>query len=130
MGALRPRIQGRSCQSPLFFRWVRGDWQLLPWILGRRARIPAQGRWKMVDNLRRSLAAPAAFLAAVTAWILPAVPPFLWTGLFVGSVVVPAVIPVLDGLVPRRRGISKRSYLRAVGHDIFVALTQTLLAVP
>src|SRR6058998_2903723 len=110
-------------------RWVRGDWQLLPWILGRRARIPTQGRWKMVDNLRRSFAAPSAFLVAVTAWILPAVPPLLWTGLFVGSVVVPAVIPVLDGLVPRRWGISKRSHLRAVGHDIFMALSQTLLAI-
>src|SRR5439155_6844485 len=119
-------------------RWVRGDWQLLPWILGhardaagrkQRARIPTHGRWKMVDNLRRSLAAPSAFLVAVTAWILPAVPPLLWTGLFVGSVVVPAVIPVLDGLVPRRWGISKRSHLRAVGHDIFVASSQTLLSI-
>jgi cyclic beta-1,2-glucan synthetase len=76
-------------------RWVRGDWQLLPWILGhardaagrkQRTRIPAHARWKMVDNLRRSLAAPSSFLMAVAAWILPAVPPLLWTGLFLGSV--------------------------------------------
>ena len=39
----------------------------------------------------------------------------------------PAVIPVLDGLVPRRWGISKRSHLRAVGHDIAAALSQTVL---
>jgi len=119
-------------------RWVRGDWQLLPWILGhardtagrqQRVRIPTHGRWKMLDNLRRSLAAPSAFLVAVTAWILPDVPPLCWTGLFVGSVVLPAVIPVLDGLIPRRWGISKRSHLRAVGHDIYVALSQTLLAI-
>ena len=94
-------------------RWVRGDWQLLPWILGyardvaghkQQARIPTHGRWKMVDNLRRSLAAPSTFLVAVTAWILPAVPPLLWTGLFVGSVVVPSVIlrrtlPAVDVLI-------------------------------
>jgi cyclic beta-1,2-glucan synthetase len=119
-------------------RWVRGDWQLLPWILGKarypaggkqRSRIPTLGRWKMLDNLRRSLAAPSAFLVAVTAWILPDVPPLYWTGLFIGSVVVPAVIPVLDGVIPRRWGISKRSHLRAVGHDIYVALSQTLLAI-
>ncbi len=119
-------------------RWVRGDWQLLPWILGRapdaaggkqRARIPLHGRWKMVDNLRRSLSAPSAFLVAVAAWILPAVPPLSWTVLFVGSVVVPAVIPILDGLIPRRWGVSKRSHLRAVGHDTQVALSQTLLAI-
>src|SRR6185295_16436480 len=119
-------------------RWVRGDWQLLPWILGhardtagrrQRARIPNHGRWKMLDNLRRSLAAPSTFLVAVTAWIVPAAPPFCWTALFVGSIVLPAVIPVLDGLLPRRWGISKRSHLRDVGHDVKVALSQTLLAI-
>jgi cyclic beta-1,2-glucan synthetase len=83
----------------------------------------------MVDNLRRSLTAPSAFLVAVAAWILPAVPPLLWTGLFVGSIAVPSFIPVFDGIVPRRWGISKRSHLRAVGHDVFVALSQALLAV-
>ncbi len=119
-------------------RWARGDWQLLPWILGhardaagRRAapRISAQSRWKMVDNLRRSLAAPSSFLLAVAAWTLPSASALLWTGLFVGSVAVPAFIPVLDGVVPRRRGISKRSHLRALGDDTLVALSQAFLAI-
>jgi len=119
-------------------RWARGDWQLLPWILGQArdaagrkqsVRIPTRGRWKMVDNLRRSLVAPFSFLLAVAAWILPGVPPLLWTGLVVGSIAVPTVIPVLDGLLPRRWGISKRSHLRAVGHDISVALSQMLLVI-
>ncbi len=119
-------------------RWIRGDWQLLPWILNRApyasgstptVAIPPDGRWKMVDNLRRSLTAPSTFLMVVGAWVLPGVPSLLWTVLFVGSVVLPAVIPVLDGLVPRRRGISKRSHLRAVGHDVSVALSQVLLAI-
>lgn len=119
-------------------RWVRGDWQLLPWLLGQqpgasgrkhRLRLPVISRWKMADNLRRSVAAPSSFLVAVASWILPAAPPLLWTGLFVGSVAVPAFIAVLDGLIPERRGISKRSHLRAVGHDIFVASSQTFLDV-
>jgi cyclic beta-1,2-glucan synthetase len=119
-------------------RWVRGDWQLLPWILGQArdtagrkqtTRIPTRGRWKMVDNLRRSLVAPFSFLVAVAGWTLPGVPPLLWTGLLVGAVAVPTVVPILDGLLPRRWGFSKRSHLRAVGHDITVALSQTLLAI-
>ncbi|HYV20171.1 MAG TPA: glucoamylase family protein [Verrucomicrobiae bacterium] len=110
-------------------RWVRGDWQLLPWILNPRAGLPGHARWKMTDNLRRSLAAPSTFLLAAAAWILPGVPPLGWTALFLGSIVLPAVIPILDGLVPRRRGISKRSHLRAVGNDIQTALAQTLLAI-
>jgi cyclic beta-1,2-glucan synthetase len=119
-------------------RWVRGDWQLLPWILGyardasgrkQRARIPTEGRWKMVDNLRRSLVAPLSLLVLVAAWILPAVPPLLWAGLIIGSIAVPAFIPVLDNLTPRRSRISKRSHLRAVGRDISVASSQTFLGV-
>jgi len=119
-------------------RWVRGDWQLLPWILGRArdaagrrlgAAIPVQGRWKMIDNLRRSLAAPASLLLGVAAWTLPGVSPLLWTGLLVGAVAVPSFIPVLDGLVPRRWGISKRSHLRAVAYDLGVALSQTFLSI-
>jgi cyclic beta-1,2-glucan synthetase len=119
-------------------RWVRGDWQLLPWILGyardasgrkQRARIPTEGRWKMVDNLRRSLVAPLSLLVLVAAWILPAVPPLLWAGLIIGSIAVPAFIPVFDNLAPRRSRISKRSHLRAVGRDISVASSQTFLGI-
>ncbi len=119
-------------------RWVRGDWQLLPWIIehardaqGRRQRlhIRAHGRWKMMDNLRRSLVPPSLLAMMVAAWVLPGAPLVLWTGLFAGTLAVPAFIPVLDGLVPRRRGISKRSHFRAVNHDVRVALTQTLLTI-
>ena len=119
-------------------RWVRGDWQLLPWILGyarnaagqrSRVRIPAISRWKMVDNLRRSLAAPSSFLFAVAAWVLPGVPASLGTGVLVASVAIPAFMPVVDGLIPHRWRISMRSHLRAVGYDIFVASSQTLLMI-
>ena len=61
-------------------RWVRGDWQLLPWIFGcgriRRPRashvaIPLLGRWKMLDNLRRSLRRPRRFWRLLVGWTLP-----------------------------------------------------------
>ena len=53
-------------------RWARGDWQLLPWIFGRgdasvasrgTSALPLIGRWKMLDNLRRTLSAPASVMA-------------------------------------------------------------------
>ena len=59
-------------------RWARGDWQLLPWILKgaapTRSSRPGSlsiGRWKMLDNLRRTLSAPAAWLTLVAGWTLP-----------------------------------------------------------
>ncbi|HUU46492.1 MAG TPA: glycosyl transferase, partial [Acidobacteriota bacterium] len=119
-------------------RWVRGDWQLLPWILNRarditgarrKTRVPAYSRWKMLDNLRRSLIAPTSFLVLLAAWLLPGVRPIHWIGLAVGSILLPAFIPVIDGLIPHRMGISKRSHLRAVTRDIIVAVSQTLLAI-
>ncbi len=119
-------------------RWVRGDWQLLPWIFGQargasghkaKISITASGRWKMVDNLRRSLSAPATYLLAVAAWLLPGVSPALWTGLAIGSIAAPSLIPVIDGLIPQRWGISKRSHLRAVRNDAVVAGLQSLLAI-
>ena len=40
-------------------RWTRGDWQLLPFLLApARYGLRAINRWKMLDNLRRSLVAP------------------------------------------------------------------------
>ncbi|WP_089609262.1 GH36-type glycosyl hydrolase domain-containing protein [Dehalobacterium formicoaceticum] len=42
-------------------RWVRGDWQLLSW-LGKRSPLNPLSKWKIIDNLRRSLVAPFLLL--------------------------------------------------------------------
>jgi len=123
-------------------RWARGDWQLLPWILGRPrdasgARAPCRltgiARWKMLDNLRRSLSAPLTVATLVVAWTLPSVSALVWTVSVIAALVVPATLPVLAGLVPRRRSISKRSHVRAVASDVasaagHVAASLTFLA--
>lgn len=51
-------------------RWTRGDWQLLPWIFGRNS-LPALSRWKMIDNLRRSLLYPAMVLLLLLCLAVP-----------------------------------------------------------
>jgi cyclic beta-1,2-glucan synthetase len=111
-------------------RWARGDWQLLPWILGRardatgrrsQGSMPGIARWKMVDNLRRTMSAPLTVATLVAAWTLPSVSAGLWTGFVLASVILPEALPVLAGLLPKRQGISKRSHLRAVGADIALA---------
>jgi cyclic beta-1,2-glucan synthetase len=108
-------------------RWARGDWQLLPWIL--RARIPMIGRWKMVDNLRRTLSAPTAFLTLVAAWAMRGTSPATWTAFVLATIALPTLVPVLNGLIPRGRGISKRSHLRAVGRDLLHAVSQTAFVI-
>ena len=62
-------------------RWVRGDWQTLPWLLGHvpdvnGARVAnpltTLHRWKIVDNLRRSLVAPTMLALFALGLVAPA----------------------------------------------------------
>jgi cyclic beta-1,2-glucan synthetase len=119
-------------------RWARGDWQLLPWILGRardaagqrsHASMPGIARWKMVDNLRRTLSAPFTLAMLVVAWTLPSVSAWVWTAFVLASVLVPAALPVVGGLLPQRKGISKRSHVRAVGADLSLAAAHVGLGI-
>jgi cyclic beta-1,2-glucan synthetase len=49
-------------------RWARGDWQLLPYIFNPLRGVTGLGRWKMFDNLRRSLTPIAWVFASVLGW--------------------------------------------------------------
>jgi cyclic beta-1,2-glucan synthetase len=115
-------------------RWARGDWQLLPWILGRgprdghrRTPVPLIGRWKMLDNLRRTLLAPATLFALVIGWTLPLRAAAIWTAFVLATIAVPNLPALLAGVIPRRRGLSMRSHLRALFEELRLALSLTLL---
>ncbi len=83
-------------------RWVRGDWQLLPWLA---PRVPREGggsfpnrlslidRWRILDNLRRSLQAPALLILFAVSWSLLPGPAWLWTLLTLAL----SAMPVLSG---------------------------------
>ena len=114
-------------------RWARGDWQLLPWIIGRdpagagAGTMPAIGRWKMLDNLRRTLSAPAGVIALAAGWLLPFGPALAWTVFILATIVVPALIPLVTAVLPPRPGISIASHLRALRGDARYAFTLSAL---
>src|SRR5665647_1499944 len=119
-------------------RWARGDWQLLPWMFGRgpfvnldrrRSAIPAMGRWKMFDNLRRTLSAPSAVLALLIGWLLPLTGAAVWTLFVLTTIVLPTLIPVATAIIPARPGIALRSHFGALGADLRLALAQSALLV-
>ncbi|NGM47573.1 glycosyl transferase [Rhodobacter sp. SGA-6-6] len=107
-------------------RWARGDWQLLPRIL--ESGVPSVGRWKMVDNLRRSLLAPMALLALLAGWMLPLPLAVLWTVLVVTMLSLPRALPLPFGLLPARPGARLRSHFAALGAEALTALGQILLS--
>jgi cyclic beta-1,2-glucan synthetase len=115
-------------------RWVRGDWQLLPWIFGfgREARegfksnsIPLMGRWKLLDNLRRSLSAPAALLGMLIAWLQPMRAAEIWTAFILLTIVFPPLLPAIAHIVPRRPGVSLRNHWVSLGNDVALGMLQS-----
>ncbi len=80
-------------------RWIRGDRQIIDWL---KPRVPVGGgkvvpnplstfnRWKIFDNLRRSLVPPATIALLLTGWLLtPA--PMLWSGIIAGLILWPVL---------------------------------------
>ncbi len=99
-------------------RWARGDWQLLPWLLKPDTRpalaLGATGRWKMVDNLRRTMLAPAVFIALVAGWLMPLPVALRWTAFVLATIALPMLLPVLGALVPRWRRASVKTTARSL----------------
>ncbi|MEO8064033.1 MAG: glucoamylase family protein [Pseudomonadota bacterium] len=121
-------------------RWVRGDWQLLPWILGRRdagaaahgrgqGRLPLIGLWKMLDNLRRSLSAPASVAALLVGWTLPLNAAMHWCAFVLIALSLPTLMPIIAALLPRRATVTLLSHLRALAVDLGLAVAQTMLLI-
>ncbi|MEA3198285.1 MAG: cyclic beta,2-glucan synthetase, partial [Gammaproteobacteria bacterium] len=119
-------------------RWARGDWQLLPWMLGRgdaagddrgSGTLPLIALWKMLDNLRRTLSAPASVAALLAGWLLPSGSAILWSGFVIATIALPALLPVFTAIVPSRVDITLRSHLRALRKDVWLAATQTAFVV-
>jgi cyclic beta-1,2-glucan synthetase len=102
---------------PRQHRWIRGDWQLLPWLLPRvpaagggrfphriANRLPWIGRWMMLDNLRRSLFLPSLLLLLVAVWTVLPGPVWLWTIGLVGVLALPIFLGGLDAAWRLARG--------------------------
>jgi len=113
-------------------RWTRGDWQLLPWLFKRQSgapAVPAVGRGKMLDNLRRSLLAPLALLGLGVSWLQPVWPGALGMVIILGTMALPAFLPSLLSVLHRRTGVRLRNHFGAVAADLRIAATQTFLAI-
>jgi cyclic beta-1,2-glucan synthetase len=111
-------------------RWTRGDWQLLGWIFGTRTSqpLPTLGRWKMLDNLRRSLLAPCGLLALVAAWQFPLHPALIANLLIFSTLAIPALLPQLFGLLPHKTDLQWHHHIAKVGNDLQRAIMQSLLS--
>ena len=110
-------------------RWLRGDWQITEWLSrqvsnesGDRVPNPISliSKWKIFDNLRRSLVEPATFLLLVLGWLVLPGSPAYWTFATLFILFVPAWCWFLFNLV-RAAVEHKEIIARDAVDDLFTA---------
>ncbi len=116
-------------------RWIRGDWLLWRWLLpavpgpdGRRSKnpLPALCRWKLLDNLRRSLTSAALVGLLLVTWTLLR-PAWLWTLGGVGCLLLPALVAAFPGIVRKPADVRLVPHVEAGVRSLGRLLAQALL---
>ncbi|HYN07744.1 MAG TPA: glucoamylase family protein [Vicinamibacterales bacterium] len=118
-------------------RWIRGDWQILLWLLPfvpsrrglKRNTLPLISRWKIFDNLRRSLVPSTLLALLVAGWTVLPGSPAIWTAAVV-AVLASQLLPIAARLLAAPRpGESSSVFLRNLRDDAATALAQMALEV-
>lgn len=115
-------------------RWLRGDWQIAGWLTSAvpdesGARVPNPistiSRWKILDNLRRSLVEPAMFLLLLFGWLVPGEYHLAWTLGVVFLLAVPMCFQLAFGM--GRAFTEDKSAILREGFRTFLATSFTTL---
>ena len=111
-------------------RWARGDWQLLPYILRPGSGVPSVSRWKMFDNLRRTLVPLFWLVASVAGWtFLPLAQALQWQLGLIICLFFPATFSIIHQVLQRKSQASVRGHVRALFKDFLNATAQVVLRV-
>ncbi len=113
-------------------RWVRGDWQILWWLFPfvptrsglQRNRLPLISRWKIFDNLRRSLLAPATVTLLLLGWTALPGSPVVWTAALLAALAFPLYPLVVKSARGPRPQQPWRVFLRLAREDANTAVAQ------
>lgn len=124
--------------SKRMHRWIRGDWQLISWLLpyipnkkGEKTRNPLSliSRWKIFDNLRRSLVPPFLLLSLVSSWVFFPGNSLIWTVLILFLLFFPPYIRVGKELLLKPKGISFSNHVKNVFSSFKISCVQILVSI-
>jgi cyclic beta-1,2-glucan synthetase len=115
-------------------RWIRGDWQLLPW-LGRRVPHRTKGRapntlslidrWKLFDNLRRSVQPPTVLALLISGWLLLPGSSLVWTAIALS----PYLIPIVTNFLPELQRSFSRQHSAVATRPFRLAALRSLFEI-
>ncbi|MEB0138512.1 MULTISPECIES: GH36-type glycosyl hydrolase domain-containing protein [unclassified Undibacterium] len=125
-------------------RWVRGDWQLASWLLpqvpgttdattGKTSRctnpLSALSRWKLFDNLRRSLVPLAYLVFLASSWLSLALAPqaWRWTAAAVALLLLPPLLALALQLLSKPKDLQLKQHIRSVFGSAKLQLSHVFL---
>ena len=115
-------------------RWIRGDWQIARWLLpgvpgldGHRQKNPLSGlsRWKILDNLRRSLVAAALTALLLLGWRLFS-QPWFWTLSLIAVILIPSLITGIIDLLRKPEDVLPSQHLASGIHGMTMHMAQAV----
>lgn len=119
-----------------FTRWLRGDWQIFSWafpfIRGplkkwEKNPLSALSRWKIFDNLRRSMVPIGLTIFMILGWIaLPS--PSFWTSVVCGMIVMPIIVTSLWEIIRKPKEIAFIHHLQNSVHNTLDIFGKTMFA--
>ncbi len=126
--------QGYAGYAGRQHRWIRGDWQIARWVTGRIPRrdggsernpLSVFDRWKLLDNLRRSLVPAASVVALAACWFVAPRAGWIATAIVAGQLLFrPLAQPFT--MMTSCKGLKGFSFSR-IAHDVARALADAAL---
>ncbi|EJF91207.1 GH36-type glycosyl hydrolase domain-containing protein [Bartonella tamiae] len=108
-------------------RWIRGDWQLLPYLLFSK-NISLTTRWKMLDNLRRSLTPLFWIIASLVGWcVLSVEQALIWQIFLLLSIFTAPTLGILRNIMPTSMDNSLKGHAQSVVTTITTSTADVML---
>jgi cyclic beta-1,2-glucan synthetase len=113
-------------------RWIRGDWQLLPYLLpyvplpkrkSQKNPLSLLSLWKIIDNLRRSLIPFALLALLVSGWTIFSTHWF-WTLSVIGIIFIPSIIISAFHIFKKPEEVVFRQHLKSTKDSAIRQLSQ------
>ncbi|MDQ5965236.1 MAG: cyclic beta,2-glucan synthetase [Cyanobacteriota bacterium erpe_2018_sw_39hr_WHONDRS-SW48-000098_B_bin.30] len=111
-------------------RWIRGDWQILGWLLpftkdasgqSKANELSLLSRWKIFDNLRRSLVPMSQLVLFVLSWTWLSEALF-WTASMAALIYLPGIMFFLSDVLRKPSEMPLSQHLK----NAFVSFRQSL----
>ena len=119
-------------------RWVRGDWQIIFWLLprvpdffGKMARNPLSiiSRWKILDNLRRSLTEMAMFVMLLSGWLFFPKHALYWTLVTLAMLALPTYTQFALTIARARMALFTSAFWKNLAADFGVSQANLFMRV-